>query len=81
MLKKLEDTTMKNYISINIDETKYIIDIQDFSDDEIFNISLHLINSIKNANRNDIPKILEECIYKDYNIHVKTGIIISEINF
>ena len=49
---------MKNYISINIDETKYIIDIQDFSDDEIFNISLHLINSIKNANSNDIPKIL-----------------------
>lgn len=81
MLKKLEDTTMKNYISINIDETKYIIDIQDFSDDEIFNISLHVINSIKNANRNDISKILEECIYKDYNIHVKTGIIKSEINF
>ena len=72
---------MKNYISINIDETKYIIDIQDFSDDEIFNISLHVINSIKNANRNDISKILEECIYKDYNIHVKTGIIKSEINF
>lgn len=81
MLKKLEDTTMKNYISINIDETKYIIDTQDFSDDEIFDISLHLINSIKNTNRNDIPKTLEECIYKDYNIHVKTGIIISEINF
>lgn len=81
MLKKLEDTTMKNYISININETKYIIDIQDFSDDEIFNISLHVINSIKNANRNDIPKILKECIYKDYNIHVKTGIIKSEINF
>ena len=72
---------MEKCMIVKKGDYKVIIKLNECYDDKIiFNISLLIIDCIKNVEDENITEILKDTIYTKLNIDIEFGTVVSEIN-